>query len=502
MIPVGVIIPYNGSNSNIPTGFVRDTRFDERFPVGATSDWGSTGGSTTHSHGNLSHTHDIGSHTHSGQTQLAWCGADTTNGSGSDIISYNHRHTYSGDGHSAGTTATQTIDTIASNLPLYYNVIFIRAISEQRLPANSLIWSQKIDSERTLHAASQGRFLRGAANGANAGGTGGSNTHSHSLNHIHSVNGHTHSITTNRVTGDRPIDWSHNDRAVSQYHTHTQTLASSAQAMNSYSGSVSGNNIPAYATLNVYEAVGNVKAGDIAIITDSTNPTGWVTCDGTNGTPNLTSRYILNTSAKTSTVSTGGSNTHDHGTWTHYHTGNGTHTHGDGGITNHEVHGSIIGNGTMCALVGYEHTHGDFTCSSTTADYTSTSISIGSVDSQPPYIKVRFIMATNQAQKVYVTVNAGTGGTVSPGSSYVNSNIAKTYTITPDNGKIIKAITVDGIEQTITDKKGMSITITPTTDTTINVTFKSATNYGEMLFPLMRRGAKLSPLTYEDFLEG
>ena len=40
-------------------------------------------------------------------------------------------------------------------------------------------------------------------------------------------------------------------------------------------------------------------------------PTGWAECDGTNGTPNLSNRFLRGTTLQTG--STGGSDTHAHG---------------------------------------------------------------------------------------------------------------------------------------------------------------------------------------------
>lgn len=53
---------------------------------------------------------------------------------------------------------------------------------------------------------------------------------------------------------------------------------------------------------------------------NSAIPGGWHLCDGTNGTPNLTDRFIIGAGNTYTTGSTGGSNTHNHGGTTGAHT--------------------------------------------------------------------------------------------------------------------------------------------------------------------------------------
>ena len=71
-----------------------------------------------------------------------------------------------------------------------------------------------------------------------------------------------------------------------------------------------------------YRSAGVVPVGAIIMWSgnDSTIPSGWYLCDGTNGTPNLTDRFIIGAGNTYQTGSTGGSNTHDHGGSTATHT--------------------------------------------------------------------------------------------------------------------------------------------------------------------------------------
>jgi len=64
-----------------------------------------------------------------------------------------------------------------------------------------------------------------------------------------------------------------------------------------------------------------IRPGMIIMTTESSLPTGWVDCDGSNSTPNLQDHYIKNTTVDLEA----GSNTHSH-SQSHSHTF-GAHTH-------------------------------------------------------------------------------------------------------------------------------------------------------------------------------
>jgi len=85
---------------------------------------------------------------------------------------------------------------------------------------------------------------------------------------------------------------------------------------------------------------------------------------------------------------------------------------------------------------------------------------------------------------VQVNVQTSGRGSVSPGSGKVIYGQEIQYTITPERGHVIKAIVVNGVSQAITDKKGMTLTLTPTATTTLAVIFKMASNFGDMLLLL------------------
>ena len=94
------------------------------------------------------------------------------------------------------------------------------------------------------------------------------------------------------------------------------------------SGSVTINSIPTASSATNYnflvsqagQVVNQVNAAPIPVGgiimwsgTIASIPSGWALCNGTNGTPNLTDKFIVGAGNTYSTGSTGGSTTHDHG---------------------------------------------------------------------------------------------------------------------------------------------------------------------------------------------
>jgi len=130
--------------------------------------------------------------------------------------------------------------------------------------------------------------------------------------------------------------------------------------------------------------------------TKSTIPVGWVLCDGSNGTPDLSDRFIVSISTSEEPGITGGANTIVLSTSTlpaHTHTGttlsDGNHTHsihhaGSGGTDSRLAVGKATGqyDGLISEPAGV-HTH-TFTSNPTGAGV--------SIDIRPKYFKLAFIM--------------------------------------------------------------------------------------------------------------
>lgn len=159
-------------------------------------------------------------------------------------------------------------------------------------------------------------------------------------------------------------------------------------------------------------------------------PTGWALCDGTNGTPDLRSKFVKGATAATEAGGTGGSATHNH-TFTgsalagHTHTvGVGDHTHAININTEAASTGISTGVNSTVTIVDApttpavfvaadRHTHsitdpthshaidddtsGPDNISNATTSSTSGGTpagSISTVNGEPPYYTILFIMKT------------------------------------------------------------------------------------------------------------
>lgn len=396
MIAPNIILPFDDDHANIPAGFGRETLLDGLYPKG-TNSAGSTGGNSTHTHTSPAHSHTLDPHTHTGTS-----GAKTGGGFGSaasntsGLADGNHFHTYSvSSSLSGGTTATTAVTYgSCSNHPPYYEVIFIKANKYLRIPVNALILSEATSrDDATFHAASAGKYLKGASAGQNAGGTGGSTTNTHDISHTHTTNTHSHAggttNSTNNAWEESPIS---GNQSLAD-HTHAFTVGASAQGINAISDSlVTAETVePAFITLNAYknDSEQMAQVGDIALWLGNTNsiPAGWALCDGTNGTPNMVDRF-LKINASEGASATGGSHTHTHAAQSHSHTSNGTHSH-TVAFGDHTGTRSSVGEGH--ATPSGTHTHISSTSTSTQASYAGANTTADSSNNEPPYRTVAYI---------------------------------------------------------------------------------------------------------------
>lgn len=407
MILKDIILPFDGLHANIPSGFVRETLLDGRFPKA----WGSenvstTGGASTHSHTEGGHSHAMVNHTHT-YTLTQHSGNIQDNGYGnSGSVESDEVHTHSGtSGNVSGGTlsGTATIGS-ASNNPPYYEVIFIKSQGFNSVPANALMLRNDTLEPDGFHFCDgdngtpnlDGKYLRGAAASGNAGATGGSLTHSHSIDHGHTSVNHSHSgalsgQATNGQGGENPGS---EGQAAAHAHRHTVTLNSTSTSVNTYSGSfTSGNVEPVYHTLRANKNTsGNSKSprkGDIALWLGDPNdiPVGWDLCDGNNGTPNLSDKYIKISSTP---GNTGGGNTHGHtsvGSHTHTATGSHTHTGSTGGPNDTS---NPAGNGHSHS--NSVHTHPVSSVQSVTPTWESSTIDTDTVSNEPLYRTAVYVM--------------------------------------------------------------------------------------------------------------
>ena len=325
----GLIVAWSGSRASVPAGWAicdgtqGTPDLSGGFLMGATAgaDPGATGGAATHNHGGTTSIANLTTDSNG----LAVCGVG---GSGCSFLMppQAHVHTYS---HSHAIAA-------ASHLPLFTEVLFLEKQSTSLVPPGGAIVASMSATAPPGFAFCDGNsgtpnliatYLRAAALGAEAGTKGGAATHDHGGVAPDST------ATSTYGAGNRSVSGScGNGCAISgEYgHSHTyvhaHTLAAAANA-------------PPFMTVAFWMASGAraFPSGVIAMWSGplASIPQGWSLCDGTNGTPDLRSRFLVGIQPPALPGAIGGSATHDHGGITSMDPGGATsvapNTNGPGG---------------------------------------------------------------------------------------------------------------------------------------------------------------------------
>ncbi|QGH72303.1 MAG: baseplate structural protein [Podoviridae sp. ctg2L5] len=407
-VPSGVILIWPGINGAIPSGWQRETLLDGKYPKASGAEVPNTsGGSNTHTHSSTAHGHTMNSHSHSVVLAHHSGPAGATQNL-SQQVADNHGHVSASIGSPSGGSLQNTAVTWSSvnHEPPYYDLIFIKP-SGGSVPVPDdviVLWNDSTEPSGFNHCDGnnttpdlKNKYLKGAATAANAGTTGGSLNHAHTVSHGHTANSHTHS----GASGGRDNSGSRQNgsqfTAAHNSHTHTVTLSGATDTVSNYTNTTAGNTDsvePAYHKLSALQNTSggnkNLVAGMIGLWLGSVAsiPAGWALCDGTNGTPNLTDKFIkiINTTGEIG--NTGGSNTHSHSSISHTHTATGTHTH-TGSTGGPSITQGGIGGGD-----GYaegNHTHTLQSVSSETAVYANGTIDCDASDNQPAYLTAAYI---------------------------------------------------------------------------------------------------------------
>lgn len=414
-IPTGIILIWTGSNASIPSGWTRETSLDAKFPksAAASTEANVTGGADTHSHTSPAHTHVASAHAHSGQTSRD--GAFETEGGGSQAARDAHVHDWSLNNITGGNLVDAISYQATSSLPPYHEVIFIKPdgvpapladgiasyFNETSLPYG-WHWCDGLNSTPDL----RNKYLRGAAAGQDAGTTGGSLNHSHTVNHTHSAVSHTHTGTTGYDSDHNPAmkreTWAGGGPAVDR-HTHTIYLTANTPESGSAYSSTAGS---AESVEPAYKKTGVIKndtggpskpKGIIGMWLGALSaiPQGWFLCNGLYGTPDLRDKFIKVASTTGEHGNTGGSNTHTHAASnSHTHTAAGTHSH-SGSTDYFSQAGSTGANSNG---VSKDHSHPSTSCSSATSSWASATIQADSTDNQPAFRTVQYIQYQRELQ--------------------------------------------------------------------------------------------------------
>lgn len=419
-IPAGVIFAWPNTAASIPANWTRATDLDGLYPKGipdASTDPGTTGGSTTHTHTlpnhkhSLDHSHPAGGVTGSSSGQGPY---DSSLGLGTESIAV-HPHTHTKPG-----TATANVDSgnaapsmaTASNetgIPRK-DVIFVEsdgvdtevpagmlAIYHNLTPAAGWQLEESDGDDESLRPS----YWRGAA----AAGDG-SLTKTLPANHDHTISAHTHAGTahghTAGLTG-APSDSATEvaggvTRSFGEHKHDVDVSSASTDSLDSGGGGASsagGNSLdndPKYRTTSFVESVsGDQFVGLIGLWLGALAdiPFGWALCDGNGGRPNLMDRYPRHKGGLPLNE-TGGGLGHTHAGFAHTHT-TGVHAHA---MTINEATGekdiNIGAADANASAQGHTHTGGNTQDRAPTVGSATHGTSSSTV-AEPPYREVAFI---------------------------------------------------------------------------------------------------------------
>lgn len=146
-----------------------------------------------------------------------------------------------------------------------------------------------------------------------------------------------------------------------------------------------------------------VPIGGIILWSGSTGsiPSRWALCNGSNGTPNLTDRFVVGAGNSYSVGATGGSTTHSHSGPSHNHSWSDTsssaggHSH-DVNLSGDTSNRGIAGGGAIVSPASHDHGNtdsvGGHTHSVSGTTSSSGTGSTGTTSSRPPYYALAYIM--------------------------------------------------------------------------------------------------------------
>lgn len=399
IIVANIAVAWPASVATIPSGWTRETALDSRYILGAATgadaDLVTDLGNTTHIHTSPAHTPTQDSHTHN----IAESRKPSSSGgviSGDYTISsgqHTHPASVSNSKEADNQSVTLTIDATSNDLA-YVEVIWIKSNgTPDRLPSGCLAFFVSDTLPSGWSRVHTGKYLKGAAASSDGGGTGGSNTHTHtSPEHTHTQSGHNHA-TTRSSFSEGTIDVERGDDISVSSDSHNHVLSFSTEVSTNSSVTTILNTIshePPYLKLNILSASISSLPLDIICIwlgIHAEIPSGW------SRHTELDSKWIKGASIG-EIGETGGSNIHGH-TASDCQPIQNAHTHviteGLGSLYTYALHIGLTGAATRT----HTHTSGSkkgFVPSSTIGTNIATTVTINNITSGAAYPKHRTVI--------------------------------------------------------------------------------------------------------------
>jgi len=404
-IPNGVILLWAGTHAGIPSGWTRETTLDDKFPK-ATADGTNPdviGGSDTHTHTSTAHSHAMVAHNHSVSSNQDTASEDDTDSTNSSGIEH-HTHTGTTNTVTSGSISDAISYQAASTLPPYYTVIFIKPsgtvgsisagiigfVGSSTIPTNWAFCDGTGSTPNLLN-----KYLRGASVGADAGGTGGATSHSHTVDHTHTAVNHSHTGTSGGGSGSGHNIGNPAGSNPFGSHTHGITLYNQSVATSTYTGTAGSAETvePAYKKLNpIRSSATSTPKGLVGLWLGTlvNIPNGWVLCDGNNDTLDLRDKFIKCADIAANIGGTGGGNSHSHAASnSHNHTASASHSHTGSFASNDDNNGPQPTGGNY--VIKNPHGHNMASCDSQTSTYGNITIAAENSSNEPAYRTVAYI---------------------------------------------------------------------------------------------------------------
>jgi hypothetical protein len=418
-IPAGLIVMWPSTADSIPEGWDRATELDGRYIKGiadAETQPGATGGAATHEHTLPSHSHDLThAHTVTGNTGAA-SGSQAARAGGDTVLAVaaSHTHTRSDlDEEEVPSGSTSPGVDPAANDPAHAEVVFVESDGTPLgVPDGALAFSLDVAlSGWDDFDLSTGRFIKGAAPGGDGGGTSDSaaDSHTHGIDaHTHSGTGHIHgSPNTGSVAASTSL-WAGPASALWEFsHTHPVSVSSSPtgslESGGSGTSSASGSDLdPPFRNLRLQANISGAPSLPVGIICAwrgslGSVPDGWQLCDGTNDTPDMFGRYPR--AVTTDVGDTGGSlDAHDHTSPAHTHDSASGHSHTVTAANPNLESASVQNTSTTTTVATITHTHSGSSDSADPEPGESTSGTLASTTTEPPFTGVAFVQLMSEPE--------------------------------------------------------------------------------------------------------
>lgn len=246
--------------------------------------------------------------------------------------------------------------------------------------------------------------------------TGGSNTHTHTGSHTHTLISHAHTCSYAENSGAGKVNGQYYPTRSLDFHSHVGTNIEGTSGGGLASQTVTWSSVnqePPYYKVIFVKPTGTVAAlpaGICAHYYGSSAPILWNFCDGTNSTPDLRNKYLKGAETGGDAGAGSGATTHVH-TVTHGHTVN-SHTHsGNTGTVQNISDTRDDQSGTNAALNPHTHSVSLAAGNGSVNNYTNTTAGGNTIE--VAYKKLGVIKATiGSARKGIVGLWLGTTASI------------------------------------------------------------------------------------------